>query len=191
MCGFTDKCSRIGGKFHNRSALSDSQTVAIFASLLFFAGQCFAQTESEYDRQTLQQSGSGTDTSDESRVSDVAGSSKRLFENVGDDTLVAQSGGTTTAAAKQQDPPATEGKGIDFDPTVSLFTRFHFDGYYGDAGATDSTESTFMVRRARIGFRGKLLSNLEYNYMAALDAGNSETVGSEVKKLNMFANFLW
>ena len=85
--------------------------------------------------------------------------------------------------------PCAHADDDDFEPTTSIFGNFQFDGYLGDTSLPDTDEATFMIRRARLGFRGQATKAISYNFMAALDAGNSETVGSDVRAFNAFIDY--
>ncbi len=61
------------------------------------------------------------------------------------------------------------------------------DFYVGDSGATESADTTFHIRRARLGLKGNISPELSYNVLGAYDGGNDEP--SEVKAFNLFIKY--
>ena len=101
-----------------------------------------------------------------------------------------------TSAAVAQTPTATsdkselpeEKKGPAIDATLKIFGVIQADFYAADAGTSGGEDSSFFIRRARLGARGTLTDRIDYRVMVALDGNNSNTVAGDVKTFDAYVD---
>lgn len=76
----------------------------------------------------------------------------------------------------------------EFKKSYKMIGFLQNDFYLSENGATDVQESTFHIRRARLGIKGKALPNLSYNILGAYDGSNNAS--SQVKAFNLLGQYV-
>ncbi|MDH3255631.1 MAG: OprO/OprP family phosphate-selective porin [Acidobacteriota bacterium] len=95
-----------------------------------------------------------------------------------------------------QDPPPSDTeqpvqedkKPAGAKPPLKVFGVIQADFYAGDAGGSDGEDSSFFIRRARLGARGVLTDRIGYRVMVALDGTNSDTLASDVRTFDAYVD---